>query len=81
IEYHHKPSPSIYLAFHLKHSKPTIHHHPQFIISTTTPSTLPSNLPITLHPHFKYPQYNLNRNKYLIPQPLPQTLSQPLPSH
>ncbi|WP_145447498.1 class I tRNA ligase family protein, partial [Staphylococcus epidermidis] len=50
IEYHDKPSPSIYLPFDLKDSKRKVDSDPQFIISTTTPCTIPSNLPITVHP-------------------------------
>ncbi|WP_398574627.1 class I tRNA ligase family protein [Staphylococcus epidermidis] len=37
IQYHHKPSPSIYLPFHLEDSERRLHSHPQFIICTTTP--------------------------------------------
>ena len=49
IEYHDKRSASIYVAFDVKDSKGTIDEDAQFIIWTTTPWTLPSNVAITVH--------------------------------
>ena len=48
VEYKDKVSPSIYVAFKLKHQDASI------IIWTTTPWTLPANSGISLHPEEKY---------------------------
>ncbi|WP_039066846.1 isoleucine--tRNA ligase [Staphylococcus shinii] len=66
IEYQDKRSPSIYVAFDVKDSKGIIDPDAKFIIWTTTPWTLPSNVAITVHPDLTYGQYNVNGQKYII---------------
>ena len=48
VEYKEKVSPAIFVAF------PGVEDDFQFVIWTTTPWTLPSNLGIALHPDFEY---------------------------
>lgn len=78
IEYHDKRSASIYVAFDVKDSKGTVDDDAQFIIWTTTPWTLPSNVAITVHPELKYGQYNVNGKKYVIAEALAESVSEAL---
>lgn len=66
IEYQDKRSPSIYVAFDVKDGKGIVDSDAKFIIWTTTPWTLPSNVAITVHPDLTYGQYNANGQKYII---------------
>ncbi|PHK50666.1 isoleucine--tRNA ligase [Staphylococcus edaphicus] len=66
IEYQDKRSPSIYVAFDVKDGKGIVDDDAKFIIWTTTPWTLPSNVAITVHPDLTYGQYNVNGTKYII---------------
>ncbi|MGW7914847.1 isoleucine--tRNA ligase [Staphylococcus xylosus] len=66
IEYQDKRSPSIYVAFDVKDGKGIVDPDAKFIIWTTTPWTLPSNVAITVHPDLTYGQYNVNGQKYII---------------
>lgn len=66
IEYHDKRSASIYVAFDVKDGKDVVDNDAKFIIWTTTPWTLPSNVAITVHPELTYGQYNVNGEKYII---------------
>ncbi|MGW8014731.1 isoleucine--tRNA ligase [Staphylococcus xylosus] len=66
IEYQDKRSPSIYVAFDVKDGKGIVDPDAKFIIWTTTPWTLPSNVAITVHPDLTYDQYNVNGQKYII---------------
>ncbi|MFF5915255.1 isoleucine--tRNA ligase [Staphylococcus pasteuri] len=78
IEYHDKRSASIYVAFNVKDDKGVIDPDAQFIIWTTTPWTIPSNVAITVHPELKYGQYNVNGKKYIIAQALAETVAEAL---
>ncbi|WP_437271766.1 isoleucine--tRNA ligase [Staphylococcus succinus] len=66
IEYQDKRSASIYVAFDVKDSKGIVDDDAKFIIWTTTPWTLPSNVAITVHPDLTYGQYKVNGEKYII---------------
>ncbi|MDK9850998.1 isoleucine--tRNA ligase [Staphylococcus equorum] len=66
IEYQDKRSASIYVAFDVKDGKGVVDSDAKFIIWTTTPWTLPSNVAITVHPDLIYGQYNVNGKKYII---------------
>ena len=66
IEYHDKRSASIYVAFDVKDGKGVVDNDAKFIIWTTTPWTLPSNVAITVHPELTYGQYNVNGEIYII---------------
>lgn len=78
IEYHDKRSASIYVAFNVKDDKGVVDPDAQFIIWTTTPWTIPSNVAITVHPELKYGQYNVNGKKYIIAQALAETVAEAL---
>lgn len=70
IEYHDKRSASIYVAFDVKDGKGVVDEDAKFIIWTTTPWTLPSNVAITVHPELTYVQMNVNGTKYIIAEAL-----------
>ena len=78
IEYHDKRSASIYVAFDVKDSKGKVDSDAQFIIWTTTPWTIPSNVAITVHPELKYGQYNVNGHKYIVAQALSEAVAEAL---
>ena len=78
IEYHDKRSASIYVAFNIKDDKGVVDSDAKFIIWTTTPWTIPSNVAITVHPELKYGQYNVNGQKYIVAQALSETVADAL---
>ncbi|MEJ7340708.1 class I tRNA ligase family protein, partial [Staphylococcus epidermidis] len=78
IEYHDKRSASIYVAFDVKDSKGKVDSDAQFIIWTTTPWTIPSNVAITVHPELKYGQYNVDGHKYIVAQALSEEVAEAL---
>ena len=50
----------------------------KFIIWTTTPWTLPSNVAITVHPDLTYGQYEVNGEKFIIGKDLAQSVAETL---
>ncbi|MCG5211490.1 isoleucine--tRNA ligase [Staphylococcus aureus] len=78
IEYHDKRSASIYVAFNVKDDKGVVDADAKFIIWTTTPWTIPSNVAITVHPELKYGQYNVNGEKYIIAEALSDAVAEAL---
>ncbi len=78
IEYQDKRSPSIYVAFDVKDSKGIVDEDAKFVIWTTTPWTLPSNVAITVHPDLIYGQYNVNGDKYIIGKDLVANVAEAL---
>ncbi len=78
IEYQDKLSPSIYVAFDVKDSKGIVDEDAKFVIWTTTPWTLPSNVAITVHPDLIYGQYNVNGDKYIIGKDLVANVAEAL---
>ncbi|HEB2280193.1 TPA: isoleucine--tRNA ligase [Staphylococcus aureus] len=78
IEYHDKRSASIYVAFDVKDDKGVVDADAKFIIWTTTPWTIPSNVAITVHPELKYGQYNVNGGKYIIAEALSDAVAEAL---
>lgn len=78
IEYQDKRSPSIYVAFDVKESKGIVDEDAKFVIWTTTPWTLPSNVAITVHPDLIYGQYNVNGDKYIIGKDLVANVAEAL---
>ncbi|WP_210130659.1 isoleucine--tRNA ligase [Staphylococcus sp. GDK8D82P] len=78
IEYQDKRSPSIYVAFDVKDSKGIVDEGAKFVIWTTTPWTLPSNVAITVHPDLIYGQYNVNGDKYIIGKDLVANVAEAL---
>ncbi|EVF82442.1 isoleucyl-tRNA synthetase [Staphylococcus aureus MISS6103] len=78
IEYHDKRSASIYVAFDVKDDKGVVDADAKFIIWTTTPWTIPSNVAITVHPELKYGQYNVDGEKYIIAEALSDAVAEAL---
>lgn len=78
IEYHDKRSASIYVAFNVKDDKGVVDSDAKFIIWTTTPWTIPSNVAITVHPELKYGQYNVEGQKFIVAQALSETVADAL---
>lgn len=78
IEYHDKRSASIYVAFDVKDSKGIVADDAKFIIWTTTPWTLPSNVAITVHPELTYVQMNVDGTRYIIAETLVDAVAEQL---
>ena len=78
IEYHDKRSASIYVAFDVKNSKGIVADDAKFIIWTTTPWTLPSNVAITVHPELTYVQMNVDGTRYIIAEALVDAVAEQL---
>lgn len=78
IEYHDKRSASIYVAFDVKDDKGVVDSDAKFIIWTTTPWTIPSNVAITVHPELKYGQYNVDGQKYIVAEALSDAVAEAL---
>ncbi|UXV31328.1 isoleucine--tRNA ligase [Mammaliicoccus sciuri] len=70
IEYQDKKSPSIYVAFNVVDGKGVVDEDTAFIIWTTTPWTIPSNLAIAVNPKLNYVQVNVEGKKYVVAQAL-----------
>ncbi|EKS1594276.1 isoleucine--tRNA ligase [Staphylococcus pseudintermedius] len=78
IEYHDKRSASIYVAFDVKDSKGIVADDAKFIIWTTTPWTLPSNVAISVHPELTYVQMNVDGTRYIIAEVLVDAVAEQL---
>ncbi|MDE9753689.1 isoleucine--tRNA ligase [Staphylococcus delphini] len=78
IEYHDKRSASIYVAFDVKDNKGIVADDAKFIIWTTTPWTLPSNVAITVHPELTYVQMNVDGTRYIIAEALVDAVAEQL---
>lgn len=78
IEYHDKRSASIYVAFDVKDSKGIVADDAKFMIWTTTPWTLPSNVAITVHPELTYVQMNVDGTRYIIAEALVDAVAEQL---
>lgn len=76
IEYKDVKSPSIYVAFKVKDGKGMLDTDTSFVIWTTTPWTLPSNLGITVHPDFVYLQVKADGKKYVVARELLESVQQ-----
>lgn len=70
IEYKDKKSPSIYVAFKVVDSKGVVDEDASFVIWTTTPWTIPSNLGIAVNPELTYVQVNVEGKKYVVAEAL-----------
>ncbi len=70
IEYKDVESPSIYVAFTVLDGKGILEADTEFVIWTTTPWTLPSNLGIFTHPDFEYVQVQVENRKFIIAKEL-----------
>ena len=66
IEYYDIESYSIYVAFKVVDSKGILDNDTSFVIWTTTPWTIPSNLAICVNPRFEYGLYQTNKGKFVF---------------
>ena len=75
IEYQDVKSPSIYVSFDVKEGKGLLESDMKFVIWTTTPWTLPSNLAITVNADYTYVVVETNNEKYVVAKDLLETVS------
>ncbi|MDR1521907.1 MAG: isoleucine--tRNA ligase [Streptococcaceae bacterium] len=68
IEYKDVKSPSIYVAFKVADGKGLLDQDTEFVIWTTTPWTLPTNLGISVNPNFTYAVVKVNNRKFVVSQ-------------
>lgn len=66
IEYQDVKSYSIYVAFKVVDDKGIFNEDASFIIWTTTPWTIPSNLAICVNPKFVYGLYHTNKGSFVM---------------
>ncbi len=78
IEYQDKRSPSIYVSFSVKDGKDLLEGDEKFIIWTTTPWTIPSNLGIALNPAYDYAVVKTGEDKFIIAQDLLEEVAEKL---
>ncbi|MBM7552833.1 isoleucine--tRNA ligase [Thalassobacillus pellis] len=78
IEYQDKRSPSIYVSFKVKDGKDLLDGGEKFIIWTTTPWTIPSNLGIALNPEYNYVVVQVNADKFVIAEDLLEEVTKAL---
>ena len=78
IEYQDVRGPSIYVAFPVKDGKGVVPEDAKFIIWTTTPWTLPSNLAIAVHEQGVYNVVKVGDEKYIIGAQLLEKVSETL---
>ncbi|MCP3026193.1 isoleucine--tRNA ligase [Halobacillus sp. A5] len=76
IEYQDKRSPSIYVSFKVTDGKDLLEGGEKFIIWTTTPWTIPSNLAIALHPAYDYAVVKVDQEKFIVAHDLLEDVAQ-----
>lgn len=76
IEYQDVRGPSIYVSFEVKDGKGIIESGSQFIIWTTTPWTIPSNLAIAVNPNYQYAVVQTADKKYIVAADLVDKMAQ-----
>ncbi|SEV80783.1 Isoleucyl-tRNA synthetase [Aliicoccus persicus] len=70
LEYQDKVSPSIYVTFKVDDGKGVLDSGVNFVIWTTTPWTIPSNLGLAVHPNLNYVQFNYESEEYIVAEDL-----------
>lgn len=70
LEYQDKVSPSIYVSFKVDDGKGVVDSGVKFVIWTTTPWTIPSNLGLAVHPDLNYVQFNYEGEEYIVVEDL-----------
>ncbi|MFC7320374.1 isoleucine--tRNA ligase [Halobacillus campisalis] len=78
IEYQDKRSPSIYVSFEVKDGKDLLEGGEKFIIWTTTPWTIPSNLGIALNPGYDYAVVKVEQEKFIVAHDLLENVASSL---
>ncbi|MQS74941.1 isoleucine--tRNA ligase [Companilactobacillus halodurans] len=68
VEYKDIKSPSIFVAFKVRDGKGLVDSDASFIIWTTTPWTIPSNMAICVNPKFIYAEVKADGKKYVVAQ-------------
>jgi len=76
IEYKDVKSASIYVAFKVADGKGLIDEDTSFVIWTTTPWTIPSNLAIAVHPDYDYSVILADGKKYVLAKDLIETVAE-----
>ncbi len=75
LEYQDKKSPSIYVSFKVKDGKDTVDAGVKFVIWTTTPWTIPSNLGLAVHKNLNYVQFNYDDEEFIVAEDLLDTFA------
>ena len=70
LEYKDKKSPSIYVTFEVTDGKGVVENGVKFVIWTTTPWTIPSNLALAVHKNLNYVQFNYQGEEYIVAEDL-----------
>lgn len=70
LEYQDKKSPSIYVSFKVKDGKDIVDNGVKFVIWTTTPWTIPSNLALAVHKNLNYVQFNYEGEEFIVAEDL-----------
>lgn len=75
IEYKDVKSASIYVAFDVKDGGDVLDNDTSFVIWTTTPWTLPSNLAISVNPEYVYVVVEADGRKFVVAKELLETVT------
>src|SRR5699024_11078434 len=75
IEYQDVESPSIYVAFKARDTKGKLPDNAEYIICTTTPWTIPSNMAIAVNPNFEYSVVAVADHKFVVATDLVNSLA------
>lgn len=78
IEYQDVRSASIFVAFKAKDTKGKLPEDVEFVIWTTTPWTIPSNLGIFAHPDYDYSVVAVNGRKFVIASEMLEAVAEKL---
>ncbi|AEU39728.1 Isoleucyl-tRNA synthetase [Lactococcus cremoris subsp. cremoris A76] len=78
IEYQDVRSASIFVAFKAKDTKGKLPEDVEFVIWTTTPWTIPSNLGIFAHPDYDYSVVAVNNRKFVIASEMLEAVAEKL---
>ena len=70
LEYKDKKSPSIYVTFEVTDGKGVVENGVKFVIWTTTPWTIPSNLALAVHKNLNYVRFNYQGEEYIVAEDL-----------
>ncbi len=76
VEYKDVTSPTIYVKFQVKDGKSILDENDYFVIWTTTPWTIPSNLGISVHPRFEYARVKTDQGNLIVLSTMVEELMQ-----
>lgn len=66
VEYKDVTSPTIFVRFQVKDGRGILDENDSFVIWTTTPWTIPSNLGISVHPRFDYARVKTDNGNLIV---------------